>query len=647
VRAGQKPLHRAFKLLQKQEARTSTSTDFRTGIGSQHNIPEECRLRPRSSSGMKKKTTRDHAMILSIPSCTATVFIFIGTTLLSGCGESEGTPEGNGSSGGQDTGSSSGGRDTTNAGGADGDSLGSGGQDVVEGSGGFAPGGGGPQASGGTDSSSGGQATGGVSAGGSNSTGGAVGGDSTGGGGAALPEVTWPLINGVQWADVAGDPIQAHGGGMIKVGAVYYWLGENRNSDGTFYAVTAYRSQDLRRWERAGDLLTMNSDPDLNPANVERPKVVYNESTGKYVMWMHWENGEHYGEARAAVASSDTIDGEYTYHGSFRPYQDSGVIDHDRPGYMSRDCTLFVDDDGKAYFLSASNENVDLNLYVLSDDYLSIESLVTVLFAGGRREAPAIFKRNDTYFLVTSGLSGWDPNQGQYATSASLTSGWSGLKNVGNGNTFYSQSTYVQAIEGAGSTEYLYLGDRWAGAWGGPVNDSSYLWQPISFPNDTTMEMSWFDTLDLDTTVGAVSGSMASFLLVNKGSELRLSVEGDATQNGADLIQAPDSDTAQVWRLDYNGAGFFRLKNDSSDKVVDIPDESTASGVLLHLWDDNGGDHQAWKVIDLGQGEYRVQNKKSGLYLSVTGASPDANARIEQQSDSGGDEQIWRIAVAP
>ena len=33
---------------------------------------------------------------------------------------------------------------------------------------------------------------------------------------------------------------------------------------------------------------------------------------------------------------------------------------------MSRDDTLFKDDDGKAYFISAANENADLMLYELS-----------------------------------------------------------------------------------------------------------------------------------------------------------------------------------------------------------------------------------------------------------------------------------------
>ena len=80
---------------------------------------------------------------------------------------------------------------------------------------------------------------------------------------------------------------------------------------------------------------------------------------------MHKEGADNYGQARAAVAVADKIDGDYTYRGSFRPLD-----------YMSRDCTAFVDDDGSAYFLSAANENADLHLYKLTDDYTAIGSLV-------------------------------------------------------------------------------------------------------------------------------------------------------------------------------------------------------------------------------------------------------------------------------
>jgi hypothetical protein len=284
----------------------------------------------------------------------------------------------------------------------------------------------------------------------------------------------------------------------------------------------------------------------------------------------------------------------------------------------------------------------------LSDDYLSIETRAALLFEGGHREAPALFKRNGVYFLLTSGATGWDPNQAQYATSTSLTSGWSNMQNVADGNTFYSQSTYVQPVEGSAGTEYLYLGDRWAGAWGGRVNDSAYVWQPITFPTNTSMSMSWANTVHIDAAAGTVSGSVDRFVFVNKNSGLLLSVDGAPDENSADIVQdAAATASGAVWRLNYDGEGHFSLTNDAGGKVIDVPDESTEAGTHLHLWDDNGGDHQVWRLIDIGQGEYRVMNKKSGLVLGVVGASTEAAAGVEQQAESDGDEQIWTISVAP
>ena len=40
-------------------------------------------------------------------------------------------------------------------------------------------------------------------------------------------------------------------------------------------------------------------------------------------------------------------------------------------GQMSRDMTLFVDEDGKAYHIYSSEENLTLQIAELSDDYLS------------------------------------------------------------------------------------------------------------------------------------------------------------------------------------------------------------------------------------------------------------------------------------
>ena len=66
-------------------------------------------------------------------------------------------------------------------------------------------------------------------------------------------------------------------------------------------------------------------------------------------------------------------------------------------GQMSRDMTLFVDDDGKAYHIYSSEDNLTLQIAELSDDYLSHTGKYIRIFPGGHNEAPAIFKKDGIY----------------------------------------------------------------------------------------------------------------------------------------------------------------------------------------------------------------------------------------------------------
>ncbi len=252
------------------------------------------------------------------------------------------------------------------------------------------------------------------------------------------------VTNGIQFTDTSGSPLHAHGGGVIKVGAYYYWFGENRNADNTFRYVDAYRSTDLKNWEFRNHVLTEATDPELATANIERPKVMYNAATGKFVMWMHKENGVDYSEARAAVAVSDTVDGDYTWQGSFRPLGQ----------HMSRDITVYVDTDGTGYMVSAARENYDLHIYRLTADYTGIAALVADPWHGGHREAPALFKRGGVYFMLTSGATGWSPNQQQYATATSLAGPWTAMTNIGDSTTYGSQTAYVLPMQGSSATSY-------------------------------------------------------------------------------------------------------------------------------------------------------------------------------------------------
>ncbi len=419
------------------------------------------------------------------------------------------------------------------------------------------------------------------------------------------------IANGTQLGGV-----HAHGGGVIKVGGYYYWFGENRNSDDTFNAVSVYRSTDLLNWEFRNNVLTRSSASELASAKIERPKVVYNASTGKYVMWMHKENGSDYAEARAAVAVSDTVDGNYTYQGSFRPFG----------SYMSRDITLYQEGSA-AYMISAADENRDLMIYRLTSDYLNVESVVGNFWNDASREAPALFKRGGTYFMLTSGTSGWNPNQSKYATASSISGPWTGWTNVGDGTTYNSQPAYVLQL----GSSYLYMGDRWAGAWGASVNNSEYVWLPITFPSSTSMSLSWSPTITVDAAAGTITGSAVTYYQVtNRGSAKVMDVWNASTADNAEVrTYAANTGTNQQWDFRSTGGGYLHVINRNSGKCLDVASGSTADGANIIQYTCGSGTNQQWQWVATGS-YYLLKARHSGKCLALA-----ADAIDLQQSTCG------------
>jgi hypothetical protein len=439
------------------------------------------------------------------------------------------------------------------------------------------------------------------------------------------------VTNGTQFTDTSGGVVHAHGGGVLQVGSYYYWFGENRNANDTFRAVSVYRSTDLKTWEFRNNVLTQSSASELGSAKIERPKVIYNASTGRYVMWMHKENATDYGEARAAVASSATVDGSYTYHGSFRPQN----------SYMSRDITLY-NDGGTAYMISAADENYDLMIYRLTSDYLNVASVVGNFWDGGHREAPALFKRGSTYFMLTSGATGWSPNQAKYATASSISGPWSGWTNVGDGTTFGSQPTYVLPIQGSNGTSYLYMGDRWAGAWSGPVNDSSYVWLPISFPSSTSMSLTWYPSITIDTAAGTVTGNAATYYRINnRNSGKVMDLVSSSQANNAEIKQyAWNGGGNQKWTFQDAGGGYFRIVNQTSNKCLDVASSSAADGANIIQFTCGSGTNQQWQWAAIGS-YFQIKARHSGKCLDVVNANTADGADIQQYACGSGNNQQW------
>lgn len=277
---------------------------------------------------------------------------------------------------------------------------------------------------------------------------------------------------GSLWLDTQGHPLNAHGGSMLYDKGIYYWFGEARSGDHSL-GVSVYSSQNLYDWRNEGLALEVLHDTisDIQDGCIlERPKVLFNKKTGKYVMWIHLElKGQGYAAARVAVAIADNPKGPYRYLRSFRPN-----------GHMSRDMTLFQDSDNHAYEVYSSNENWDLRVSQLSDDYLNVTTKDSLLFSE-QREAPVVFYSKGFYYLINSGCTGWRPNAARLYRSKSIWGPWEKFGNPMQGKdadlTFGGQPAFVFFVQ-EHPEQLIFVGDLWNPS---DVGSSRYFWLPISF----------------------------------------------------------------------------------------------------------------------------------------------------------------------
>lgn len=330
---------------------------------------------------------------------------------------------------------------------------------------------------------------------------------------------------GQEWSDAQGNHINAHGGGILFYNDTYYWYGEHKssNTSSALVGINCYSSTDLYNWIPQGVALKVEADSTHDLAKgcvMERPKVIYNPTTKKFLMWFHLElKGQGYNAARVAIAESDNPTGPFRYIKSKRPLKGVWPLNmstaqiEDNPdtqsiekwwtplwreavenglfvrrdfsgGQMSRDMTLFVDTDSTAYHIYSSEENLTLHIAELTPDYKDYTGKYVRIFPGGHNEAPAIFKKDSMYYLITSGCTGWDPNAARLFSAKHILGPWTAHANPCRGEdaelTFHSQSTFILPIEGK-ADQFIFMADRWMPK---TPDKATYIWLPIEFEND-------------------------------------------------------------------------------------------------------------------------------------------------------------------
>lgn len=434
---------------------------------------------------------------------------------------------------------------------------------------------------------------------------------------------------GQTWNDTSGSSINAHGGCVVYSDGYYYWFGENRSknkSDG----ISCYRSKDLISWTRlsravqpSGTMTDENRDI-ASGRTLERPKVIWNEATQKWVMWIHWENGDDYGQAKCAVCTASKVEGPYTLVDVFRPN-----------GCDSRDQTLFLDADGQAYHAYSTNMNSNTNIERLTPDFLAPEPDYAVQLKGRRYEAAAIFRAGDCYYGLFSGCTGWNPNPGRFMWTYDLmnetwqapadfraSDGSTGINfcvDNGKSNTYQSQSNFVFAVPGKDKC-FIYMGDRWNSS---DIQNSKHVWLPLSVRSGYPT-VQWYDSWDL-----SVFDEMYRFKRLKQptdGAEVYL-LEKYSNR----LVSRPKASLT----IENDGNANLLLVLHTTDKPYTYKIEDKAQGKYLESlfgttrWSDlNDHTAQEWVLWLEEDGYYRIQNAADGVCLSVSGNTTEAGTAI-------------------
>lgn len=333
------------------------------------------------------------------------------------------------------------------------------------------------------------------------------------------------IYPGQVWLDTNGKRIEAHGGTMFFENGTYYWIGEDKShtrKKGKLWTwgVKLYSSRDLYNWADEGHIIKPEPDDPsslFHPnRRLDRPHLLKNAKTGKYVLWLKYCDKAHY-----TVLTADCLKGPYTVEQAFlQPY-----------GHKSGDFDLAQDaSTGDAYlYFEADHDKILVSK--LRDDYLDVTGEAAVVYEGLKppfsREAPAHLLRNGKHYLLTSGMTGYVPNPSETATSSCWTGPFSivGDPHVNDEScaSFNSQISHIFPVQGKKDL-YIAMADRWVPDYVVTRERYEILMRAIRQHSDKTVKVTFKDMWTLLTSpmMGSADTSTATYVW------LPITFEGDA-----------------------------------------------------------------------------------------------------------------------
>jgi beta-galactosidase len=293
-----------------------------------------------------------------------------------------------------------------------------------------------------------------------------------------------------EWKDANGKRIDAHGAGMLRSPQDnrWYWYGESSTRN----TINCYSAESLAGpWTNHGEVFSHmqvmleGCDGDCV---VQRPKVIFNHKSEKFVMWFHADDIE-FRIRQVGVATADKPWEPFVFSHTFLP-----------DGLNSTDMSLFVDYDGRAYFVRSVN-NKFFAISNVSENFMHTTGVIstgTGLISGPNAclEGFAMFRSpfnsEGKVFMLTSHCNYMleTPLSVLRSDGPDLsTPEWTDIGNpTGDQSSWNSQvAVVVQAEAENGDVFPVYIGDNWIHAGSRGLDDASYVWFPLRVLSDFTV----------------------------------------------------------------------------------------------------------------------------------------------------------------
>ncbi len=292
------------------------------------------------------------------------------------------------------------------------------------------------------------------------------------------------IRNHTFWRDTKGRPIDCHEGGLLRVGAKYYWYGRayHGNDKGIYgtngakfcCGINCYSSENLVDWKHEGAILSYPDSGWITEGTWHRPRVLFNKKTSKYVLWFFClgiPNGQPW--VKDVVATSDRPEGPFTISG-----------DRKMNIEPSGDLALLQDEDGCGYMANGDWKRNGL-IFRLADDFQNvIGDPIKALPAVENRqyEGLSMARFKGKYIVAGSAVAGLEATETSYAVADAPMGPYVVKGLMSEHKTWRSQISSFCVIP---ETDTLFaLCEQWLIGPGGEAvtaEESTQLWLPVRF----------------------------------------------------------------------------------------------------------------------------------------------------------------------